>query len=167
MVYFLIKVQAKALIDRGVFGDRSIDDMVVIAGSERFLDIIRLARQNAHHIRFNMDQLFISTHKGYVDGSIHRMSILGQDMCSISRPMKISYDASLDDGPYIFPNGHISSVIDGVQSEFKIGPGYQRCCKTSQDAVWLSAHVFKTSGADWDPKLFDIDLEHVEDHGEY
>jgi hypothetical protein len=36
-------VKAKALIDCGVFGDRSVEDMIVILGSEHFLDIIQLA----------------------------------------------------------------------------------------------------------------------------
>jgi hypothetical protein len=47
--------------------------------------------------------------------------------------------------------------------KLKVGPEYQRCCKPSHDEVWLSAHVFKTSGVDWDPKFFDFDLQHVDD----
>jgi hypothetical protein len=45
----------------------------------------------------------------------------------------------------------------------KNGPVYQQFCKPIQDDVWILPHVFKSSGVDWDPKHFDIYLQHLHD----
>jgi hypothetical protein len=76
----------------------------------------------------------------------------------------LAYDASIDDGPHALLSDQPSIIFDGHKSQMELetGPAYQQCCSPSEDAVWLSALVFKTSGVDWNPKLFDIDLEHVE-----
>jgi hypothetical protein len=139
------------------------DAMIVTEGSERFGNVSRLARQNAHHIRFIMDTLFISMHKGDVNRSFQRIYLIGN--ASLSCLHMLASDASILDGPRALHSGTPSIIVDGhpSQMELKTGPAYQECCKPSQDAVWLSAHLFKTSGVDWDPKLFDIDLQHVDD----
>jgi hypothetical protein len=107
----------------------------------------------------------ISTHKGDVNGSVHRIALLGKEMISLSGLNIIAYDASVNDGPRTLPNGQPSILIHGQLSrmDLNIGPEYQQCFKPSRDGVWLSAHVFASSGVDWDPKYFFIFLQNLDD----
>jgi hypothetical protein len=105
-----------------------------------------------------MDPLLISTHYGNFNGTFQSMALLGKETSSLSCLKMIAYETSNDDGPRTLHSGQPSILIDGhqIQLDLNIGPAYQRCCKPSQDEVCLSAHTYKTSGVEWDPKLFDI-----------
>jgi hypothetical protein len=155
----------KAPLDRGNFGGISGNAMILTKSSEIFGDLSRLARQNAYHIHFTMDPLFISAHKCDVDRSFQRFLLIGKITISIHCLNMLAYNASSDDGPHALLSGKPKIVIDDHPSQINlnIGPEYQCCFQPSQYEIWLSAHVFKTSGGDWDPKLFDIDLQHVDD----
>jgi hypothetical protein len=98
MVYSLNKVMNKALLDRGKFGGIGGDAMIVTEGSERFGNLSRLASQTAYNIRFIMDPLFISMHKGDVDRISQRIYLIGN--ASVSCLHMSAYDASIDDGPH-------------------------------------------------------------------
>jgi hypothetical protein len=55
----------KALVYRGANAGKCCADMLVLKGSERFVDVIGLAGHKANRSRIVTAQALITTHKGY------------------------------------------------------------------------------------------------------
>jgi hypothetical protein len=68
----------KALVDRGANGGICGDDMLVLEGSERFVDIFGLAGHKVSQLRTVTAQALIPTHKGNAIAKFHQMVLLGK-----------------------------------------------------------------------------------------
>ena len=70
-------VQAdKALVDRGANGGIVGDDMIVLEGNERFVDVSGLDGHKVSQLRIVTAQTLIQTHKGDAIATFHQMALL-------------------------------------------------------------------------------------------
>ena len=67
----------KALVDRGANGGICGDDMLVLEGSERYVDVSGLAGHKVNQLRIVTSQALIQTHRGPVIATFHQMAHLG------------------------------------------------------------------------------------------
>jgi hypothetical protein len=161
----MMSVMEKSLIDHCAYGGICGDDMTVLVGSERFVDVFGLAGHKVSQLRIVTAQALISTHKGDVIATFHQMAFLGTGKSILSCLQMEAYGADINDWPRYLPGGKQRILIDGCQIplEFTHGLAYLRCCKPTEGETGLLPHVIMTSYIDWDPKLYDNDIESFED----
>jgi hypothetical protein len=68
----------KALVDLGANGNICGDDMRVLEGSERFVDVSGLAGHKASQLRIVTAQALVSTHKGDAIATFHQMALISK-----------------------------------------------------------------------------------------
>jgi hypothetical protein len=73
-----VLVMEQALIDRGANGGICGDNMLVLEGSKRFVNVVGIAGHKVSQLRIITAQLLISTHKVNVLATFHQMVILGK-----------------------------------------------------------------------------------------
>jgi hypothetical protein len=66
----------KALVDCGANGGICDDDMLVLEGSERFVDVSGLAGNYVNQVCIDTAQAFVTTHKGNAIATFHQMALL-------------------------------------------------------------------------------------------
>ena len=71
-----VAMMEKALVDRGANGGICGDDMLVLEGSERFVDVVGLAGHKVSQLRIVTSQALVSSHKGVVVATFHQMALL-------------------------------------------------------------------------------------------
>jgi len=73
-----------ALVDRGANGGICGTDMLVLEGSERFVDVVGLAGHTVSQLRIVTAQALVSTHKGDAIATFHQMALLGKGKSILS-----------------------------------------------------------------------------------
>jgi hypothetical protein len=73
-----------ALVDRGANGGICGTDMLVLEGSERFVDFVGLAGYKVSQLRIVTAQALVSTHKRDAIATFHQMALLGKGKSILS-----------------------------------------------------------------------------------
>jgi hypothetical protein len=92
-----VSTMEKALVDRGANGGICGDDMLVLEGSERFVDVFGLAGHKVSQLRIITAQALIPTNKGDVIGTFHQMALLGKGKSILSCLQMEAYGADIND----------------------------------------------------------------------
>jgi hypothetical protein len=79
-----VATMEKTLVDRGANGGICGDDMFVLEGSERFVDVFWLAGHKVSQLRIVTAQALIPTHKGDAIATFHQMTLLGKGKSKFS-----------------------------------------------------------------------------------
>ena len=160
-----VLVMDKALIDRGANGGICGDDMEVLEGSERFVDVFGLAGHKVSQLRIVTAQALIATHKGNIIATFHQMALLGKGKSILSCLQMEAFGADINDRPRSLSGGKQRILMDGYQIplQFKNGLAYLPCRKPTADEIGLLPHVVMTSDVDWDPSLYDNVIEDMDD----
>jgi hypothetical protein len=76
-----------------------------------------------------------------------------------------AYGADINDRPRSLPGGKQRIVLDNYQIplDFKNGLAYLRCRKPTEDEIGLLPHIIMTSDVDWDPSIYDNDIDDIDD----
>jgi hypothetical protein len=174
-----------ALVDRGANGIVCGDDMRVLEGSKRFVDVSGLGGHCENQLRIVTAQALIETHKGNVIAVFHQIALLGKGKSILSCLQMEHYGAEINEKSLLLPGGQQHIVMDGCQIPltFRNGHAYLKCCPPTDDEVDYLPHVIMTADVDWDPtpydnvisdhqKFYDPDIEevnpgHFNDQGNY
>jgi hypothetical protein len=159
-----IEVMQNALVDRGANGGICGEDMLVLEGSERYVDVLGLAGHKVNQLRIVTAQAVVSTHKGDAIATFHQMALLGKGKSILSCLQMEAYGADINDRSRLLPSGKQRIVIDGYQLplDFRNGLPYLRCRKPNEAELDSLPHIIMTSDVDWDPSLYDNDIVDVE-----
>ena len=146
----------KALVDRGANGGVCGDDMLVLEGSERFVDVSGLAGHRENQLRIVTAQALINTHKGPVIAVFHQMALLGKGKSILSCLQMEHYGAVIDDKSLLL-RGKQRILMDGYQIplDFHNGLPYLLCRAPTENEVNTLPHVIMTSDVEWDPSIYD------------
>ncbi|MFA9289401.1 MAG: reverse transcriptase domain-containing protein, partial [Weeksellaceae bacterium] len=160
-----VAVMEKALVDRGANGGICGDDMLVLEGSERFVDVSGLAGHTVTQLRIVTAQAFISTHKGDAIATFHQMALLGKGKSILSCLQMEAFGADINDRSRLLPGGKQRIVVDGYQLplDFKNGLPYLACRKPSEAELSSLPHIIMTSDIDWDPSIYDNVIDDLEE----
>jgi hypothetical protein len=154
-----------ALIDRGANGGICGDDMLlVLEGSERFVDVCGLAGHTVSQLRIVTAQALVNTHKGDAIATFHQMALLGKGKSILSCLQMEAFGADINDRSRLLPGGQQRILIDGYQLplDFKNGLPYLRCRKPTDEELSLLPHIIMTADLDWDPSTYDNDIDDLE-----
>jgi hypothetical protein len=93
------------------------------------------------------------------------MPLLGKGKIILSCLKMEANGADINNRPCSLPGGKQGSFIEGYQMtlEFKNRLAYLCCCKPTDNETGLLPDVIMTSNIDWDPKLYDNDIDSFED----
>jgi hypothetical protein len=118
-----VATMEKALVDRGANGGICGDDMLVLEGSERFVDVIGLAGHKIIQISIITAQALITTHKGDAIATFHQMALLGKGQSILSCLQMEAHGAEINDRSRILSGGKQCISIDECQIplDFKNG----------------------------------------------
>jgi Reverse transcriptase (RNA-dependent DNA polymerase) len=153
----------KALVDRGANGGICGDDMLVLEGSERFVDVSGLAGHRENQLRIVTAQALIQTHKGNVIAVFHQMALLGKGKSILSCVQMEHYGAAIDDKSLCL-GGKQRIIMDGYQIplDFQNGLPYLPCRPPTKEEVHTLPHVIMTSDVDWDPSTYDNTIDNMD-----
>jgi hypothetical protein len=86
-----------ALVNRGANGGICGTDMLVLEGSERFVDVVGLAGHKVSQLQIVTAQALVSTHKGDAIATFHQMALLGKGKSILSCLQMEAYGADIND----------------------------------------------------------------------
>jgi hypothetical protein len=160
-----ITIMDKVLIDRGANGGICGSDMLVLEGSERFVDVSGLAGHKVNQLCIVTAQALITTHS--IDDAIatfHQMDLLGKGTSILSCIQMESHGADINEKPRRIPGGKQRILMDDFQIPLDINSGlaYLRCCPPSTHELETLPHIIMTADVDWNPTIFDNDIDDVE-----
>jgi len=160
-----VSVMEKALVDRGANGGICGDDMLVLEGSERFVDVFGLAGHKVSQLRIVTAQALITTHKGQVIATFHQMALLGKGKSILSCLQMEAYGADINDRPTTISGGKQRILIEDYQIplDFKNGLAYLRCRIPNKEELQSLPHVIMTANVDWDPSQYDHTIDKIEE----
>ena len=146
-----------ALVDRGANGCVCGDDMLVLEGSERFVDVSGLGGHRENQLRIVTAQALIETHKGNVIAIFHQTALLGKGKSILSCIQMEHYGADINDKPLRLQGGKQRIVMDNYQIPlvFQNGLPYLMCRVPTPHEVASLPHLIMTSDIDWDPTTYD------------
>jgi hypothetical protein len=158
-----VAIMENALVDRGANGGICGDDMLVLEGSERFVDVFGLAGHKVSQLRIVTAQALVCTHKGDAIATFHQMALLGKGKSILSCLQMEAFGADINDRSRLLPGGKQRIVIDGYQLplNFKNGLPYLRCRKPTEDDLSSLPHIIMTADIDWDPSTYDNVIEDI------
>jgi hypothetical protein len=87
----------QALVDHGANGGIYGEDMRVLEGSERFVDVFGLAGHKVSQLRIVTAQALVSTHKGDAIATFHQMALLGKGKSILSCLQMEAFGANIND----------------------------------------------------------------------
>jgi Reverse transcriptase (RNA-dependent DNA polymerase) len=154
----------KALVDRGANGGIVGDDMIVLEGNERFVDVSGLDGHKVSQLRIVTAQTLIQTHKGDAIATFHQMALLGKGHSILSCIQMEDYGAEINDRSSLLPGGKQRILMDGYQIPLDIVSGlpYLRCRKPTDDELATLPHIIMTSDVPWDPSVHDHQFDGME-----
>jgi hypothetical protein len=119
----------QALVDRGANGVICGNDMKVLEGSERFVNVVGLAGHKVRQLQIVTAQTLITTHKGDDIATFHQMALLGTEKSILSCLQMEEYGADVNDCSRLLPGGKQLILMDGYQIPlvFKNGLPYLQC----------------------------------------
>jgi hypothetical protein len=74
----------RALVDHGENGGICGNDMLVLEGSQRFVDVVGLAGHKVNQLQIVTEQALVTTHKGDTIATFHQMALLGKGKSILS-----------------------------------------------------------------------------------
>jgi hypothetical protein len=153
-----------ALVDCGANGGVCGEDMLVVEGSEGFIDVSGIAGHTVKQLRIVTAQALATTHKGDAIATFHQMALLGKGKCILSCLQMEAYGANINDRSRSLPGGKQRILVDGYQLplDFKNGLPYLRFRKPAEAELSSLPHIIMTSDVDWDPKQYDITFDEIE-----
>jgi hypothetical protein len=86
-----------ALVDCGANGGVCGEDMLVVEGSESFVDDSGLAGHTVNQLRIVTSQALVTTHNGDAIATFHQMALLGQVKSILSCLQMEAYGADIND----------------------------------------------------------------------
>jgi hypothetical protein len=91
------------------------NDMLVLEGSERFVDVVGLAGHKVSQLRVVTAQHWspITTHKGKAIATFHQMALLGKGKIILSCLQMEAHGADIHDCSSLLPGGKQRILIDG------------------------------------------------------
>jgi hypothetical protein len=118
-----------ALVDNGANGGICGNDMKILEGSERFVDVVGLAGHKVSQLCFVAAQALVTTHKGDVIATFHQMALLGKGKSILSCLQMEVYGADINDRSRLLPGGKQRILMDGYQFslDFKNGLPNLQC----------------------------------------
>jgi hypothetical protein len=121
----------QALVDCGANGGICGDDMRVLEGSERIVDVSGLAGHKFSQLRSFTAQALVTTHKGDAIATFHQMALLGNGKSILSCIQMEAFGADINDQSRAVSGGMHVIFMDGYQLplEFKNGLPYLHCQK--------------------------------------
>jgi hypothetical protein len=136
-----------ALIDRGANGGICGDDMSVLEGSERFVDVSGLAGNKGSQLRIVTAQALITTHKGEAIATFHQMALLGKWKSILLCLQMEAFGVDINDRSRMIPGGKHRILVNGYQIplDFRNGLPYLRCRKPTEAELGLLPHIIMTS----------------------
>jgi hypothetical protein len=137
--------------------------MLVLKGSERFVDLSGLDGHCKNQLRIVTAQTLISTHKGDVIAVFHQTVFLGKGKSTLSCLQMGHYGAEIKDKSLRLPGGKQRILMDGYQIPlaFRHGLPYLPCqAPTATEAASLP-HLIMTSDLFWDPKTYDSVISEI------
>jgi hypothetical protein len=139
-----------ALIDRGANGCVCGDDMSVLEGSERYVDVSGLGGHREKQLLIAMAQALIKTHKGDVIAVSHQIALLGKGKSILSCLQMEHYGSEINDKSLRLPGGKQRIVMDGyqIQLTFRNGLEYLKCCPPTDAEVDSLPHLIMTAEVD-------------------
>ena len=142
-----------ALVDRGANGGICGDDMIVLEGSERFVDVHGIDNHKVNQLRIVTSQALVSTDQGDAIATFHQMALLGKGKSILSCIQMEAYGADINDRSRLLPGGKQRILVDGYQLPLKFHNGlpYLPCRKPTEDELESLPHIIMTSDIDWDP----------------
>jgi hypothetical protein len=159
-----ITTMEKALVYRGANGGICGADMLVLEGSERFVDVSGLAGHKDNQLRIVTAQALISTHTGDAIATFHQMALLGKGKSILSCIQMESHGADINEKPRLLPGGRQRILMDDYQIPLDINNGlaYLRCRPPNTHELETLPHIIMTADVDWNPSIFDSDIDDVE-----
>jgi hypothetical protein len=104
-----------ALVDRGANGGKCGNDMSILEGSERFVNVVGLAVHKVNQLQIVTAQTLISTHKGDAIATFHQMAMLGKGKSILSCLQMEAYRADVNDHSRHLHEGKQRILMDGYQ----------------------------------------------------
>ena len=110
------------------------EDMLVLEGSERFVDVSGLAGHKVNQLGIITAQALVTTHKRDAIATLHQMALLGKCKSILSCLQMEAYGADINDRPCSLPGRKQRILIEGYQLplDFKNGLPYLRCRKPTE-----------------------------------
>jgi hypothetical protein len=102
-----------ALIDRGANGCVCGDDMRILEGSKRYVDVRGLGGHRENQLRIVTAQALIENHKGDVIAVLHQIALLCKGKSNLSCLQMEHYGAETNDKSLRLPGGKQRIVMDG------------------------------------------------------
>jgi hypothetical protein len=154
----------KALVDRGANGGICGADMLVLEGSERFVDVSGLAGHKVNQLRIVTAQALITTHKGEAIATFHQIALLGKGKSILSCIQMESHGADINEKTRLLPGGKQRIIMDDYQIPLDINNGlaYLRCRPPTTHELETLPHIIMTADVNWNPSIFDNDIDNVE-----
>ena len=130
--------------------------MLVLEGSERFVDVSGLGGHRENQLCIVTTQTLITTHKGDVIAVFHQTALLGKGKSILSCLQMEHYGAEINDKSLRLPGGKQRILMDGYQIPlaFHNGLPYLQCRPPTEDEVSFLPHLIMTSDVDWDPTTY-------------
>jgi hypothetical protein len=138
--------------------------MLVVEGSERFVDVSGLAGHKEHQLRIVTAHALIHTHKGDAIATFHQMALLGKGKSILSCVQMEHYGADINEKSLRLPGGKQRILMDGYQIplDFHNGLPYLKCRIPTEDELNTLPHIIMTSDMDWDPSTYDNTIDDMD-----
>jgi hypothetical protein len=94
-----------ALVDRGANGGICGNDMHILEGSQRFVDVIGLAGHKVNQLQIVTSQALVTTHQGDAIATFHQMALLGKGKSMMSCLQMEAHGADINDRSRLVPGG--------------------------------------------------------------
>jgi hypothetical protein len=156
----------KALVGRCANGGIVGDDMIIVEGSERHVDVSGLDGHKVSQLRIVTAQALIQTHKGEAIGTFHQMAYLGKGHSILLCIQMEHHGAEINDRSTLLRRGKQRIIMDNYQSplDFIGGFIYLRCRKPTDEEVATLPNIIMTSDVEWDPSVYH---HHIEDMNKF
>jgi hypothetical protein len=155
----------KGLIERGGNGGVCGTDMMVLEGSECFVDVSGLAGYKFYQLRIVTAQALITTHKkGDAIATFYQTALLGKGKSILSCIQMESHEANINEKPGLIPSGKQCILMDDYQIPLDVNNGldYLRCLPPTAHELEALQHIIMTTDVDWNLCIFDNDNDDVE-----
>jgi hypothetical protein len=109
-------------------------------------------------------QELITTHKGEAIATFHQMALLGKGKSILSCIQMESHGADINEKLRLLPGGKQRIIMDDYQIPLDINNGlaYLRCRPPTTHELETLPHIIMTADVDWNPSIFDNDIDNVE-----
>jgi hypothetical protein len=131
--------------------------MLVLEGSERFVDVSGLGGHRENQLRIVTAQKLISTHKGHDIAVFHQAALLDKGKRILSCLQMEHYGAEINDKSLWLSGGKQRILMDGYQIPlaFCNGLPYLPCWSPTATEVASLPHLIITSDVDCDPTTYE------------